>query len=432
MNEEKIAVIGIGPVGLATALGFAIFGYDVICYDIDKLKIESYKKSYLPFYEKNLKKIFDRAKKHLTFTTSVSDALSNADFIFITVGTPYSDIADNGVEMSAFWNSVQNVINYSKRECLIILKSTVPVGTNSEVVKFIETNTYTANMHVVSNPEFLSQGSSIVDTIKASRIVIGINDNYSKEKMSKLYKNFPGKKIFTDPISAELIKYSANCYLAMRISFFNEIANMCEMTGANVEDVIYGVTHDRRIGDHYCSPSFGYGGSCFPKDTIALYKQFKSRFKYELKLVNATIAINDRQKMKLCEKIHNQCSGKLNEWIAVLGLTFKPNTDDLRYSVALDSINYFLSFGHKVVVWDPVALRIAHKYFKTKIKYCSSLETAILMSKYILISTDWPQIKNIDLSIFNGKKVFDGRNCLLKFKDSIDFEYTFIGGSKNL
>lgn len=428
MNKENIVVLGIGPVGLATALGFASVGYHVVCCDVDEHKIQHYNNSELPFYEKNLKFFFERYKKNLTFSSSLSESVPGADFIFITVGTPQSSKSNDGVDMNIFWNAIRDVVKYAKHKSIIVIKSTVPLGTNSKVLNYIKEQNLSSELHVVSNPEFLAQGTSIADTINASRIVLGTNDLYSKDKISKVYDLFSGEKIFTDPISAELIKYFANSYLAMRVSFFNEISNVCEFTSAKIEDVIKGVTLDARIGTHYCSPSIGYGGSCFPKDTFALLQQIKNKYSYDLRLVRATIDINENQKMKLAQKLHDDCAAILDDEIAILGLTYKSDTDDLRCSVSIENVNYLLSLGHKLVVWDPIALSKAHELWGEKINYSISLIDAISRCKYIYIATDWPQIKNLDLKIFYGKKVYDGRNCLLGQKHNINFNYSYVGG----
>lgn len=428
MNKENLVVVGIGPVGLATALGFASFGHHVLCCDLDEDKVQHYRKSELPFYEKNLQCFFDRYKKNLTFSSSLSESIPSAEIVFITVGTPQSSKSDDGVDMTMFWNAIREVVKYAKPQSIIVVKSTVPVGTNSKVLSYIKEQNPAAELHVVSNPEFLAQGTSIVDTVNASRIVIGTNDLYSKEQISKIYKDFSGKKIFTDPVSAELTKYLANCYLSMRISFFNDVSTICELTNANIEDVIAGVTLDTRIGAHYCSPGIGYGGSCFPKDTFALLQQIKNKYNYELQLVKATIDINEKQKMKLIRKLHNDCAGTMDDKIAVLGLTYKTDTDDLRCSIAVENVNYLLELGHKLVIWDPIALSKAQELWGEKVSYSSSLENAISKGKYVYIATDWSQIRDLDLNIFCGKKVYDGKNCLLEKKQRMNFDYYYIGG----
>lgn len=427
MKNFNVLIMGMGPVGLATALGFAYFGISVECYDIDKQKIQQYINGDLPFYENNLKDFFNTHKTKLHFSNVLSKSMHLADYIFITVGTPLSTISNDGVEMRMFWSAIKDAVKCAKNQSIIVIKSTVPLGTNMRVQNYIKAQKLSKKIYVVSNPEFLAQGTSITDTICASRIVIGVNDPFCKNRMEELYSSFLSTKIYTNPISAELIKYLANSYLAMRISFFNETSNICELTNANIEDVIKGLTLDKRIGSDYCSPSIGYGGSCFPKDTFALLKQMKNGYDHKLPLIEATIDINEKQKIKLCEKIHNDCLNK-NEEIAILGLTFKPGTDDLRHSVAVENVNYLLSYGHRIVVWDPTALSKAYAIWGEKISYSSTLEDIVRRCKYIYITSKWPQIKRLALKKFHGKYVYDGSNCLLGQKEKINFKYVYLGG----
>lgn len=431
MKNFKVLIMGMGPVGLATALGFAYFGYNIECYDVDANKIRAYMNGKLPFYEKNLEDFFDAYKTKLHFSCVLSEAIREADFIFITVGTPLSRDSSDGVEMHKFWTAVKSAVVYAKNQSLIVIKSTVPLGTNLRVQNYIEAQNLSKNIFVVSNPEFLAQGTSIIDTIGASRIVIGVNDPLSKERMEELYAPFSATKIFTNPISAELIKYLANSYLAMRVSFFNDVSNVCELANANVKDVIRGLTLDKRIGSYYCSPSIGFGGSCFPKDTFALLRQTCEKYGYNMPLIEATIDINERQKMKLCQKIHEDSSKNIDEEIAIIGLTFKPDTDDLRHSIAVENVDYLLKLGHKIVVWDPTALSKAYERWGEKISYSASLEEMVLRCKYIYITAEWPQIKRLELNIFSGKHVYDGSNCLLDQKEKISFKYVYLGGELN-
>ncbi len=429
MKNKKITILGVGPVGLATAIGFASKNYKVTCYDISEKIINSFNAGKSPIYETNISDFIEKYKENILFTGNEKEALSNPDFVFLCVGTPCSKSGE--VDMSAFWKAVECLLVNLKKDCYVIIKSTVPVGTNQRLTKYLEQCNLDITLKVISNPEFLAQGSSIVDTINASRIVIGAENQADGMAIAQLYSDFEGEKIVTTPASAEIIKYAANCYLAMRLSYINDIANVCEITNANVEDVIRGVGLDTRIGCNYFSPGFGYGGSCFPKDTVAFHTQMQIEYGYELELLQATIDINKRQSYRLSRKIVEDLKDCNIDSVTVLGATFKAGTDDIRNSIAMDNIKFLVNQGYKVCIWDYVAIDKCREVFADQVEYEYSLEKAIEKNEFILIATDWDAIGQLDVNIFNGKRVYDGKNCLLKSKKDIKFKYFYIGGEIN-
>lgn len=424
-RNETITIVGAGCVGLATAIGFASVGLEVTCFDIDEAKIKSLKAGTPTTHEENLRESLTACAKFLHFTSRPEKALSNAEFIFIAVPTPLSE--DGKADLSSFWAAVDAIFEHAANDCFIVVKSTVPLGTNAQVRKMARRNSK-FKISVVSNPEFLAQGTSIRDTIQSSRIVVGAADPEDGERVLSLYKKFNSDKLLTTPESAEMIKYASNCYLAMRVSYINDIANLCAAVGADIRDVVKGISLDPRIGGGYLSPGLGYGGSCLPKDTKSFYNQVRSEFQYDLGLMKATIDINDRQSLYLCKKIHEDSQSLSGIDVAVLGLSFKAGTDDVRNSIAVGNINYMIGNGAKVTVWDPVAMNNARMLFGNSVAYAASLEEAVKASQIILIATDWPEITQVDFSILSGKKIYDGKNCLLSRKGQINFQYTFIGG----
>ena len=426
--KQKILIIGMGPVGLSTAIGFAHVGVPVVCYDIDKRRIDKLKKGEAPFYEGGLQQYLTQYTASLTFTDSAEVAFQDTNVFFIAVGTPLGK--NSSADMSAFWSVIEQIEANIRRDSIIVVKSTVPIGTNEQVIKYFARRNLPYRIEVVSNPEFLAQGTSIDDTLNATRIVIGCNNEESKVAMQKIYDKFSCEKIITTPKSAELIKYAANCYLAMRISYVNDLAVMCGLIGADVQSVLRGVALDPRIGEQYFSPSLGYGGSCFPKDTVCFHNQMQSEYGHELELIEATVDINKRQSLLLCRKIIEDNGDLFNKNICVLGLSFKQGTDDVRNSLSVDNITFLISNGANVTVWDPIAMQNGKDIFGNRITYADNIESAVNQCDIVLIATDWNAIVNAPLCLFKGKHVYDGRNCLLSRIDEIEFEYTYIGGVK--
>lgn len=424
---KNILVIGAGPVGLATSIGFAHVGYEVKCYDIDKNRIQALKSGQCPFFEEGLQLCLTKYINRIHFMDDPAEAFSNPNIILIAVGTPLG--RNNEIDMAAFWNVVNSVSENVQGDAILIIKSTVPVGTNKKVQNLFKSIHINNNIAVVSNPEFLSQGTSIEDTIYPSRIVIGCNSQWAKEQIEDLYAKFDCIKIYTTPESAELIKYEANCYLAMRVSFVNDLAVVCDLVGANVVDVIQGISLDKRIGADYFMPGIGYGGSCLPKDTVAFHGQIQKEYGHELELIEATIDINKRQCLYLCRKILAEHKSIKDKRIAVLGLSFKKGTDDIRNSLAIENIRYLSNHGAHICVWDPVSHIKGDEGFSGEIEIASTIEAAVKDADIILITAEWDEIRNTDLTMFNGKSVYDGKNLFVD-KDTHSFSYTYIGGNR--
>ena len=337
----NLSVVGTGYVGLVTAVCMAEKGHNVICLDIDKNKIDylaSGKGSII--YEDGLDDLMQKNKDRLEYSTDFKNAYKNSDVIFVCVGTP--EKKDGSANLSYVYDAVQNIAKMAEKDCVVVIKSTVPIGINDKVEKILkEHNKNNVKFYVVSNPEFLAQGTAVHDTLHASRIVIGSEDKKATDIMLKVYENFDAPKIITNRKSAEMIKYASNNFLALKISFINEIANLCEKIGANIEDVAKGMGYDERIGNKFLNAGIGYGGSCFPKDTKALH--WLSTFNdYELKTIKAAIEINENQKLKLIKKAKKYYKSLENLNIAVLGLTFKPGTDDLREAPSIVNIGIML------------------------------------------------------------------------------------------
>lgn len=427
MLNADILIIGMGPVGLATAIGFAHNGLGVVCYDIDKAKIASLKNGNAPFYEYKLQNYLDEYSELLHFTDDVKEAFLSAKYCFIAVGTPIGKGGE--ADMTAFWSAVCQITENINRDGIIVVKSTVPIGTNRKVRLYLDEKALPHHIDVVSNPEFLAQGTSVEDTIEASRIVIGSNNKKSLEEIAKLYEKCSCEKILTTPESAELIKYESNCYLAMRISFVNDLAVTCGLVGADVDAVLRGVTLDHRIGEKYFLPGIGYGGSCFPKDTVAFHNQIQKEYGHELELIEATVDINKRQCLYLCRSIVNDFGDLVKKKIAILGVAFKKNTDDVRNSLAIDNIKFLKGNGAHITVWDPYSEQNCRSIFGDSLVYEKSLERAVADSEIVLITTDWDEIADMPLSWLDGKSVYDGKNLFLD-RDVSGFDYTYIGGKR--
>ncbi|MBO6293063.1 MAG: UDP-glucose/GDP-mannose dehydrogenase family protein [Selenomonas sp.] len=411
----KIAIAGTGYVGFVTAVCLAEHGHQVTCVDVDKQKIDSlnrYGKALI--YEKDLDALMEKNKERLTYTTDYASAYKDAEIIFIGVGTP--EKRDGSANLNYVYAVAMQIAETAERECVVVVKSTVPIGTNERVEKLIREHRPegAAPLHVASNPEFLSQGTAVHDTLHASRIVMGVEDEYSKAKLTELYKDFAAPKIITNRRSAEMIKYASNDFLALKISYINEIANLCEEIGADIEDVAKGMGYDKRIGSKFLRAGIGYGGSCFPKDTKALH-WLSDYHEQELKTVKAAIEVNDHQKLKLIRKAHKYYEDLEGVTVAVLGLTFKPGTDDLREAPSLTNIPMLLEEGAIVKVYDPVGMERFKEHYPTQVKYCKSAEEALDGAELCLILTDWPKIKEIPIAryaeLMDKAIILDGRNC---------------------
>ena len=412
----KIAVVGTGYVGLVTGTCFAETGNQVICIDIDADKVEKMKNGIIPIYEPNLDTIFDRniSAKRLSFTTSLEDGIKDAEIIFLALPTPPGE--DGSADLSYILGVAEQLGKLIKDYKVIVDKSTVPVGTAEKVQAVIAKNAQ-VDFAVVSNPEFLREGFAVSDFMKPDRVIIGTRDERARKVMESLYRPFvrQGNPIyFMDEKSAELTKYAANSFLATKITFMNEVANFCELVGADVDQVRVGIGSDSRIGKRFLFPGIGYGGSCFPKDVKALVKSGEDlNFKFEI--LSAVLKVNQEQKTILFPKIKNFFRGDLSgKKIAVWGLAFKPDTDDIREAPALFMIEALLDAGANISAYDPEALPNVKNSLGAKIDYANDEYSALSGADALLICTEWGIFRNPDFtrmkSLMKDAVLFDGRN----------------------
>ncbi len=409
----KIAVAGTGYVGLVTGVCLAEHGHSVTCVDIDENKIAIMKAGISPIYEPGLEELMVRNMERLFFTSNYKEAYRDADVIFIGVGTP--EKADGSANLKYVYEVAEQIAASVENDCVVVVKSTVPIGTNDKIESLIHSKLkHNVNVSVASNPEFLSQGTAVKDTLHTSRIVIGVEDERAGEVLKKVYESFQAPIVVTNRKSAEMIKYASNDFLALKISFINEIANLCEIIGANVEDVAHGMGFDSRIGNKFLNAGIGYGGSCFPKDTKALH-WLASFHDYELRTVKAAIDVNENQKLKLIKKSRKYFDSLQGLNVAVLGLTFKPGTDDLREAPTLVNIPLMIEDGANVKAWDPVGVENFKKLYSEGITYCSSIEDTLKDTDICFIFTEWDEVKDFDLEKYSQLMktpiVLDGRNC---------------------
>ena len=404
----KIAVIGAGYVGLVTAACFSEFGYEVICIDNDKYKIKQLKKNIIPIYEPGLSDLVKKnaKSKYLLFSNSISK-IRYANIIFIAVGTPSSRRGDGEADLKFVFSVVNDISKFLKKgkKQLVITKSTVPVGTGKKIQDIIcELRPELINnkdYFVSSNPEFLREGSAIEDFMRPDRVVCGVTDKKAEETLKELYRPLNLREapvLFTDIESAEIIKYASNAFLALKVSFINEIANLCEKTGGNVQMVAKGMGLDNRIGPKFLHPGPGFGGSCFPKDTRALYASFKKN-KIKNTLVKSVINFNEDRKISIVNKIKNLLKPNIkNKVIAFLGVTFKPNTDDLRESPSLEIIPRLRKLGIKIHAHDPAFNSEFNKIKEfDKVKWYGNVLDAMKNADLLVIHTEWNEYRGLDL-----------------------------------
>ena len=430
----KIAVVGTGYVGLVTGTCFAETGNYVTCIDIDIKKVESLKKGKITIYEPGLEVIFERNRKEgrLEFTTDLVEGIKNAEVIFLALPTPPGE--DGSADLKYILGVATDLGNVLDHYAVIVDKSTVPVGTAERVHAKIAENAK-VDFDVVSNPEFLREGVAVDDFMKPDRVVIGTKSDRAKAIMERLYGPLVRQGnpvIFMDERSAEMTKYAANSFLAMKITFMNEIANLCELTGADVDNVRKGIGTDSRIGKRFLFPGIGYGGSCFPKDVQALGKTAKE-YGYDFKILKSVMYVNERQKTKMIPQIKAYFNGDLKgKTIALWGLAFKPHTDDIREAPALFNIKALKRAGAKVVVFDPEAIPNVKKEIGKKVKYASSQYDALEGADALMIMTEWPEFRTPDFgkitTALKNKVIFDGRNLFeLKDMKALGFDYFSIG-----
>ncbi|MDD3887283.1 MAG: UDP-glucose/GDP-mannose dehydrogenase family protein [Patescibacteria group bacterium] len=426
----KIAVVGTGYVGLVTGACLAKVGHTVSCVDIDQEKIKKLKKGIIPIYEPGLDKVVKEVAKKgkLVFDISLKKVLPDVEAIFIAVGTPAKK--DGKADLQYVHAVAKEIGENIKDFKVIINKSTVPVGTAKEV-KNIILKTYKGKFAVVSNPEFLKEGYAVTDFMKPDRIVIGCDDKQAKKIMQEIYKPVKGKKVFTTVQSAEMIKYASNAFLATKISFINEIANLCEKVNADVKEVSHGMGLDQRIGKSFLSAGIGYGGSCFPKDTSAL-NQIAGTKGYDFRLLKAVIEVNAKQRQSVIDKLEQIFGNLKNKRIAVLGLAFKNNTDDVRESAAIDIIRMLTGVGARVKAYDPKANDNAKEILNSGVKITNDPYEAIKNADALVIATEWPEFANLDFhkikNLLKQPIIIDGRNLLNSIIiKKLGFQYYGIG-----
>jgi UDPglucose 6-dehydrogenase len=435
----NIAVVGTGYVGLVSGTCLAETGNHVTCVDVDTAKVEKLKAGIMTIYEPGLDVVFNRniKEKRLHFTTNLEDAISNAKLIFLALPTPPGE--DGSADLRYVLGVAEQLGKLIKEYKVIINKSTVPVGTAEKTREAIAKNT-TVEFDVVSNPEFLREGVAVDDFLKPDRVVVGTRSERARKLMEELYRPFVRQGnpiIFMDERSSEMTKYAANSYLATRITFMNELANLCELTGADVETVRQGMGTDNRIGKRFLFPGIGYGGSCFPKDVQALAKTAEEHH-YDFKILKAVMHVNDRQKHVLVEKIFNKFGNDLSDKkIAIWGLAFKPNTDDIREAPALYIIEDLLNAGAEIVAYDPEAKENVKRYFsdspkKNKLNFTEDYYAPLNGADFLCILTEWTEFRTPDFSkiksLLKEAVIFDGRNLYdLDDMKSEGFYYNSIG-----
>ncbi len=411
----KIAVVGTGYVGLVAGAGFAESGNDVTCVDKDKTKVAMLRRGKIPIYEPGLEELVRRNKSEgrLVFTTELPKAVRGADVIFIAVGTPQGE--DGSADLRHVMGVARDIARAMNGYKVIVNKSTVPVGTAEKVREVVRRET-THPFSVVSNPEFLKQGAAVDDFMKPDRVVIGAEDPRAAEIMTKLHMPFTrtGAPIMVmDCASAELSKYAANALLATKISFMNEVANVCDLFGADVDRVRQAVGADRRIGSSFLFPGVGYGGSCFPKDVKAL-TSFSAGKKYDFKILKAVDAVNDSQKRVLVRKIEAHFGNLKGKTIAVWGLAFKPKTDDMREAPAVPIVEALLAKGARIQAYDPEAMKVAKGIFGSKIVYAAKNYDALKGADALAVVTEWQEFREPDFArmkkLMRAPVIFDGRN----------------------
>ncbi len=430
----KIAVVGTGYVGLVTGTCLAETGNQVICVDINEKKVKMMQEGQLPIYEPGLELLFYRniVQKRLHFTANLAEAISEAKIIFLALPTPPG--GDGSADLSYVLGAAKDIAKLITEYKVIVTKSTVPVGTADKVTAVMKENT-SLDFAVVSNPEFLREGVAVEDFMKPDRVVVGTMDERARKLMGELYSPYVRQGnpiIFMDERSSELTKYAANSFLATKISFMNEIANLCELVGADVDMVRKGIGSDNRIGKRFLFSGIGYGGSCFPKDVQALAKSAEEN-RYDFRILNSVMAVNEIQKKVLVEKVKKYYKGDLKgKKFAMWGLAFKPETDDIREAPSLYIIDDLVAAGAEITAFDPEAMKNVQNLIGDKIKYAADPYEALVGADALLIVTEWSLFRTPDFeqleSLLKSKVIFDGRN-LYELEKMIDcgFYYNSIG-----
>ena len=425
----KLVIVGTGYVGLVSGACFAEFGYETICIDKDTKRIQKLKLGKCPFYEPGMDNLLSKhlnETKLLSFSLSLSESIKDADLVFITVGTPSRRLNDDA-DLSYVWSVADEIAKNIKKYCVVVTKSTVPVGTSKEIKKIIGKLVPEDLFDVVSNPEFLREGSAIDDFMRPDRVVIGSENLKSEKIMKELYRPLYLREtplVSTSIETAEIIKYASNSFLATKITFINEIADLCEVVGANVQDVSKAMGIDQRIGNKFLNAGPGYGGSCFPKDVKAFSSTAK-KFNIDLSIINAVHEANQKRIDKIGNKIMKHVNN--NSVITFLGLSFKPNTDDIRDSSSIKLANYLFENGYQIHCFDPVAMDNAKKEFN-HFRYFESAFDACNNTNAIIIGTEWNEFRALNFSeiskIVKTKKIFDLRNIYNALElEKLGFKY---------
>ncbi|HHO0746892.1 TPA: UDP-glucose/GDP-mannose dehydrogenase family protein [Campylobacter jejuni] len=430
----KVGIIGTGYVGLPTGVGLAELGNDVICIDREKSKIDALNNGILTIYEDNLEELFHKNVKEgrLKFTTSMQEGIKDADLVIIAVGTPPHPVTKEA-DMRYIHAAATELADYLTGYTVIATKSTVPVGTGDDIESLISKKNPNAEFDVLSLPEFLREGFAVYDFFNPDRIIVGTNSQRAKAVIEKLYEPFQGKSelLFVNRRSSETIKYASNAFLAIKIHYINEMANFCEKAGADILEVAKGMGLDTRIGNRFLNPGPGYGGSCFPKDTLAMAFMGKQN-DIDLTLINAAIKGNEERKNHMCERILNSVKDIKNPKIAVLGLAFKDGTDDCRESPAVDIVFKLLEQKVQICAYDPKAMDLAKQILGDKIDYANSMYEAIKDADVIAMLTEWKEFSSLDLKkaydLVRHKKIIDLRNLIDKNEAiNLGFEYQGVG-----
>jgi len=426
----KIAVIGTGYVGLVTGTCLSETGNDVICVDINESKVKKMQNGEVPIYEPGLDQLFHRniAQGRLTFTTNLADAVKDAQVIFMALPTPPG--GDGAADLSYILGAAKDISKLITEYKIIVNKSTVPVGT-ADKVKAVFTENTNIEVDVVSNPEFLREGVAVDDFMKPDRVVLGTRSDKAKKLMTELYEPYvrQGNPIlFMDERSSELTKYAANSFLATKITFMNEVANLCELVGADVDAVRKGIGSDERIGKRFLFPGVGYGGSCFPKDVQALVKS-SDDYQYDFQILKSVMEVNEKQKTILVDKVLKYYKGEVKgKHFALWGLAFKPETDDIREAPALYIIDALVKQGATITVFDPEAMENVKSVIGDQVSYAGNQYEALENADALLIATEWSVFRNPDFEKIDGilknKVVFDGRN-LYDLQKMIDLGYYY-------
>lgn len=434
----KITVAGTGYVGLVTGVCLAEAGHDVTCVDIDENKVKLMEQGVSPIYEEGLEELMQKnyAAGRLHYTTDAAAAYRDSEVIFIGVGTP--EMPDGNADLSYIATVSREIAENVERDCLVVVKSTVPVGTNDKVEQFIhDFLVRDVAVEVASNPEFLAQGTAVHDTLHAARFIIGTESERAEAILKEIYAPFHIPIVSVSRRSAEMIKYACNDFLALKISYMNDIANLCELVGADIEDVAKGMSYDARIGANFLKAGIGYGGSCFPKDTKAL-RFLAQQHGYRLETVEAAVNVNTAQKIRLYQKASDRMITFRGLKVAALGLAFKPGTDDLREAPSLDNVRLLLEQGADICAYDPVADRNFQKRYPAGrmengvIAYADTPEAALQDANICFIFTEWEQIKALTPDVFLKQMrtplVYDGRNLYdVKAMRDAGIEYYSIG-----